>query len=504
MGNDSIHNIIDKEKLFYMGFLVTDTDVDDSQYPFYGTWIKKKIGIYTILHHPKQHCFICGNKMLIGHAYNPFTMESDESIILQSMNAEQLNQLTGIFTLFEFSDKKIKIYGDATCMQSTFYGVINGNCYISSHPNLIGDLLGLRWDNYIKELVEYRFFKLFGMQLPGNLSEYKEIKRLIPNYCIEITDGKVYEKRFHLPHSYRISNDEIVNNVSTLLHNNLKLISKKWKKPAISLTGGCDSKTTLACANGLLDKFNYFSYVSSDEEKVDADAAAKICKSLGINHQIYYIPANDNELDNLDETRKIIDNNCGNMWSNNANDIRKRAWFAKNDLFDVEVKSWASEIGRSYYSKRFYGRKNFGKKPTPRKCSTMYKVFFTNRKLLRKTDKVFAYYISNYFRQPEENALPWQEQFFWEFRVAAWNGLVITHEHRYSYDITIPYNNRIIIENLLSASLEDRINDSIYKAIRTKMNPAVDAANISVQNVKHTSKRALAEDLYYIINTHII
>ena len=126
------------------------------------------------------------------------------------------------------------------------------------------------------------------------------------------------------------------------------------------------------------------------------------------------------------------------------------------------------------------------------------------RKLLKKTDKVFAYYLSNYYRQPKENALPWQEQFFWEFRVAAWNGLVITHEHRYSYDITIPYNNRIILEYLLSASLEDRIKDSIYKAIRTKMNPAVDAANISVQNVKHTSKRALAEDLYYIINTHII
>lgn len=495
---------VNNEKLFYMGFLVTDTDIDDSKYPFYGNWKKEKVLDYTILCHPKQSYYVCGNKVLIGHAYNPFIMVSEENLILQSINEELINQLTGIFTLFEITEKRIKIYGDATCMQSTFYGVINGHCYISSHPNLIGDLLCLKWDTYIKELVEYKFFKLFGMQLPGNLSEYKEIKRLIPNYLVEIIDGEIFEKRFHLPHTFKISNDDIVDKVSILLNNNLKLISQKWKKPAISLTGGCDSKTTLACANGLLERFEYFSYISTDEEEVDAEAAAEICDALGINHIIYNIPRNDNAIENLGETRRILNNNCGNMLPSNSNDIRKRAWFAQNDLFDVEVKSWASEIGRAYYSKRFYGRKNFGKSPTPRKCSTMYKVFLTNRKLLRKTDRIFAEYLSKYFQQPTNDALPWQEQFFWEFRVSAWNALVITHEQRYSYDITIPYNNRIILEYLLSASLEDRINDTIYKKIRKKMNTKVDSTNISVQNVKHTLKRAFIENLYYMVNTNII
>ena len=57
----------------------------------------------------------------------------------------------------------------------------------------------------------------------------------------------------------------------------MKLIHKKWDKPAISLTGGCDSKTTLACTKGEYENYNYFSYISNDSEEVDAIAAKKIC-----------------------------------------------------------------------------------------------------------------------------------------------------------------------------------------------------------------------------------
>lgn len=487
-------------KFYVMGFFATDAKIDTTERPFLCKWKKHCVCNCHIYVHPKQTYFINGRRILIGHAYNPFTMEADENRILESLTEESLNQLTGIFTILEITDKGIKIVGDATCMQCTFYGVINGHFYVSTHANLIGDLLGLEWDPYIKQLTEYKFFKLFGTQLPGNLSEYKEIKRLVPNHIVTIENGEIKEKRFYWPHTCNLSKDEIVNKASNLLHNNLQLIAKKWTKPAISLTGGCDSKTTLACANGLYDKFSYFSYISSDEEKVDAEAAHSICKKLGLKHEIYDIPRDDSCFENIEDVRKVINYNCGNMRPSNANDVRKRAWFADKDLFDIEVKSWVSEIGRAYYSKRFNGRTDFGDKPTPRKCSTLYKVFAHNRSLLRRTDKAFAEYLDIYFESADENALPWQEQFFWEFRVAAWNALVITHEHRYSFDITIPYNNRILLEYLLSAPLEDRINDTIYKDIRSKMNPEIDNTNISVQNVKHTSTRAEFENAYYVLN----
>jgi len=492
-----------RNKIFARGFLVTDCDFNLSGYPFYGLWSEYTVHNCHVYVHPQQHCFIKGNRILIGHAYNPFESEYDELKILDTLNFETLNQLTGIFTVICLDDKTVRIYGDSTCMQCTFYGVINGHYYISSHANLIGDLLGLEWDPYVERLVKYRFFKFFGTQLPGDLSEYRELKRLVPNHYVDISDGVISVKRFYFPHSLLVKEDDIVDNVASILRDSLKIIADKWKKPSISLTGGCDSKTTLSCANGLYDRFGYFSYISSNEEKVDANAAHDICGGLGLEHRIYEIPPNDSDFKNIEIVRTILKHNCGDMRPNNSNDVRKRAWFAENELFDVEVKSWVSEIGRAYYSKRFAGRTNFGEKPTPRKCSTLYKVFLNYRKLLYETDRVFESYLNDYFKQAEENPLPWQEQFFWEFRVAAWNGLVITHEHRYSFDITIPYNNRILLEYLLSAPINYRINDLIHKKIRLKMDPNVDSANISVQNVNHTKNRARIENMYYAINAHL-
>ena len=85
----------------------------------------------------------------------------------------------------------------------------------------------------------------------------------------------------------------------------------------------------------------------------------------------------------------------------------------------------------------------------------------------------------------------------------SWNGLVITGEHRYSYDITIPYNNRKLLELLLSAPIEDRIGDTVYQEIREYMNPAIDKTGIAVTNLKHTERRAKFEDIYWSVHSRL-
>lgn len=204
----------------------------------------------------------------------------------------------------------------------------------------------------------------------------------------------------------------------------MKLIHKKWDNPAISLTGGCDSKTTLACTKGEYENYNYFSYISNDSEEVDAIAAKKICDKLGLQHKTYMIPINNSEFDDYDIYEQILEQNCGNIGKNNNNDIRKRIFFNNNDDFDVEVKSWASEIGRAYYHKRF-DKRSFPKNVTPRYLTTLYKVFVLNRKLVRQTDKNFEEFLKKYYTNQDFENVPWYDLLFWEFRVGSWNSLVI-------------------------------------------------------------------------------
>ena len=83
----------------------------------------------------------------------------------------------------------------------------------------------------------------------------------------------------------------------------------------------------------------------------------------------------------------------------------------------------------------------------------------------------------------------------------AWNGLVITGEHRYSSDITIPYNNRVLLTLFLSVPLEDRISDAMYQEIREAFNPTIDATGVAVTNLLHTDRRAQFENLYWSLHS---
>lgn len=504
------------EKLYIRGFLLSNGKEDAEGYPFGGQWNAFSFGDQRLLVHPLQHAFVeekdeC-RVALIGHAMNPFSMEYDErQILLECLDRiaesevqfwDYFNQLTGVFSFFIMRDGQIWIVDDPSGMQSTFFTVQNGDLFVSSHTMLLGELLDLEKDPYIEELTHYRFYPLLGDSLPGDRTQFVGLKRMTPNFCCIYSNGGVTLKRFFTPRQITgKSTEELAQDAGDIIHRTMLLIAQKWDRPAISVTGGCDSKTTLACANGAYDRFQYFSYSSSPAEQVDCEAAGKICQALGLKHIVYQIPESLPESKHIEQVSKILRWNSGDLADNNPNDVRKRIVLDEESDFDVEVKSWASEIGRAYFSKRFHGRTDFMSAPSGRACTTLYKFFLHNRRLVRKTDRVFDEFIREYYREDTESPIPWYEQFFWEFRVPSWNGLVITGEHRYSSDVTIPYNNRLLLTLLLSTNIADRINDTLYEAIRNMYDPRIDRTGIKVTNLMHTKRREKMEDLYWILHS---
>lgn len=511
-----------RKYVYVRGYLITDrSSIELNKYPFYEEWNVVTLFKFKVYIHMKQKCFIYNDKdkkfFIIGHCYNPFSGEKDEDIIVKRLAEhyqkhtyfDYLNQLTGNFVVgYEKKNGRLSFTCDATGMQTAYYGKIGEYFYVSSHSYLIGDICNLQFDPYVRKLVNYRFYRLFGKMLPGDMSAYKNVRHVIPNFQIVYKDGKISRKRFWpieqvvTDISKAVYNEKIKFSAETL-HNSLRLISEKWPgKTAISLTGGCDSKTTLACAKELYDSFDYFSYISSEAEKVDAEAAEKICRKLGLKHRTYKIPGQDSDCKDIEIWRAVLRRNCGEIGENNSNDVRKRAYFAHHHDFDVEVKSWVSEIVRAYYNKRF-DKKNFPKYPTARYLTSMYKVFFWQRGLVRQTDRQFQKYLNEYYTKDIFDKVSWTDLIFWEYRVSSWNGLVISNEHSLSFDITIPYNNRILLQTLLGTPLEKRINDQCHKDIQKLMNRKIADVGISVTDMKHTQKRAQFEKLYLAVQTKI-
>ena len=92
--------------------------------------------------------------------------------------------------------------------------------------------------------------------------------------------------------------------------------------------------------------------------------------------------------------------------------------------------------------------------------------------------------------------LEWWHLLYWEFSWSAAEGIFMTSEHKFSYDITIPYNNRILLDKMLSIPLEKHFNDNIPKDIIRYKNVEIEKANIVIKDISHTNLRALMTRTY--------
>ncbi len=504
--------------LFVRGFMLsTKADIDLTIFPFCNNWNKKEIanGIYAYTHF-LQNAYavdVNGNTFfLFGHAYNPLTMEIDENKILERIGEaygtddyqNRIDEITGVFVIGSIVDGKVSFQVDPSGMQSACYGYLDNQFYMSSHPQLIGDLCNLQMGELVKELINYRwYYRVMGPYLPGDMTPFDEVKRIVPNIDYTFSAGTITHKRFYpLKDLTEVKNDEEYNEVITyaadILKNGMQLVSQKWNKPYISLTGGIDSNTTFAAANGVYDKFKAFSYISAEKETIDADAAKKIADRFNVEHILYNIPQTSEGLKNYEEIRAIIDHNNGYIARGNDNEYRKRIYLIENLDCDVEVKSWVSETIRAYWYKH-YGRKSMPKL-SPKLYRNLYKIFIFNRPLARKIDKVFKTYIDEFEYSNIPSQYPPADMHYNEVTWGSWGGLNISEMKIYS-DITFIYNNRKFLDVLFRVPLDKRISDQHHLDMKKYLNKDLYDMGIRVVNMKETNARAFLLNIIFTINS---
>lgn len=112
-----------RSKLYCRGFLITTNDsLELNSYPFYGLWKKTQLNdkYFAYIHPDTNISLIESGKVthfLIGHAYNPFSMEYQEKEILKNLDLklkenknaywDYQSELTGVFCMGIVKDDKI-------------------------------------------------------------------------------------------------------------------------------------------------------------------------------------------------------------------------------------------------------------------------------------------------------------------------------------------------------------------------------------------------------------
>lgn len=508
-----------KESIFEQGFFLSNKDYEFGRgFPYYGNWrrvyIAEGINCYV---HKNQKIYVYKNNnityFLLGHAYDPFGYEANENIMLEKLDAlssgvfsraiDYIYDWTGLFVLGIVNEDKITICGDFESMRTAYYGTYENNWYIVSHEELLALRENINRSQYVEFLEKYKWYYLYGEGLPGDISHYEQLKKLMCNTYVEYKNGSFSLKRLYPLHELKMCKDEedyseTVNKIAQIMRSSMELTAMKWNCAAVSCTGGRDSKGTLAASSCLGDRLQFFSYNSQLAEKIDCDAAAELCKAAGVKHTIYEIPLDKGLYPEYDIVKAILCVNS-NRVKFNHNDIMKRIYFRKNKPFEIEIKSWTSEIGRGYYYKR-YGVKRMQKKCSARKVNVMNNIYLFSPLLMYKTDSIYREYLERSQYNEHMYNYDWSDIIELEMRDSKWGADVISCEHMFAYDVSIPYNNRHLGDLLLSPKLEDRISDRTHKDFTKKLCPPIEEREITVRDYAHDNKRLWMDKMYYFIS----
>lgn len=321
-----------QKRLYCRGFLITNEKQNvNLEYPFYANWKEETIGYSFYMYtHKETYAYTYERNQviyfIIGHAYDPYNMLVDENEILKKLASarekseadywDAESNLTGVFCVGYVTENQIVYTTDCAGMQLVYHGLISDKLYITSHAKLVADLKGLKQPEYIKRLTTNKYWHYWGTWLPGDLSPFDELKRMVPNHFgsyekkqngIEVVRFYPTEKIVETKTQQEYENT--IHELGRIMSNTMECIAKKWpeKKVSISVTGGRDSMTALSCANKVYDKLHYFSYISNVDESVDAYAAKEILVHLGLEYSKESQKWNKNGNEEVDKEAKIVD-----------------------------------------------------------------------------------------------------------------------------------------------------------------------------------------------------
>ena len=504
--------------VFEQGYLITNHSISMGEgFPYFGNWREFQWHEICFYIHRNQKLFVheADSRLyfLIGHAYDPFAGIADEQEILEryaecsggsfEKGIPCNDDLTGLFLMGFLDDNEITFWGDFESMRATYFGKVGEHWYLASHEELVAFQEELTPDPYVERLEKYRWYHLYGEGLPGDISHYLELKKLVCNIYVIYRDGVFTTGRIWPRGPLKMCENEAeyrqnVEAIAQIMRTSLELTAKKWPRAAISVTGGRDSKGSLAASIHIKDQFQYFSYNSQKAELVDCEAAHAICQAVGVEHTIYNIPLDPEIYPEYDLVRALLCVNSNRKYFNH-NDIMKRIYFRKLHPFDMELKSWTSEIGRAFCYVR-YGVKHLPKKATGRRVNAINNIFLLNPKLMYETDRRYR----DYLKETEYNEhmfnYDWTDIIILEMRDSRWGADVISCEHYFSNDVTVPYNNRHFGDLLLKSPFEKRLVSQTHIDFTNLLCPEIEKTNIAVKDFAHNKKRERLEKIYFFFS----
>lgn len=361
---------------------------------------------------------------------------------------ESLDYIGGRYIIIIDNSNSSSIYTDATGLKPLFYW----ENIFGSHEILLRELVNNNYSVTISKPLR---------RLNGYLdySNSDGILKANPNYSYNIS-GKS-QTRIYPRKNYRLKDsEEVFKEIVPKLEEQVKWLGNQDKKLYLSLTGGFDSKVTMALTKNIQEKITYFTYMRDTSNanrtvkwiyNTDKKIVDKINKNLNLNHKYMFI-------DDIEYDKKDLNNLSSHTTSNHS---FKLALAMKKglDSNSLHIKSTLYELGKVPFDLELENVKDVNK---------LYKVaskWKPKNVSDEESKKMYAKYLE---RNDLQKIIDYNYHLpfliYWETRMGNWHSN-ITQETDLNQDTFVIINTRFILDNFISLKLNDRKDTTLFKKL---------------------------------------
>jgi len=389
---------------------------------------------------------------------------------------KKLFSLAGSFIIIIF-DKETYIYPDACGTYAVTYSTYNSDFAVSSHPRLVAEIINTSQSLFQKYWIAHKSFSAGGQYYPANLTEFDNCLQLTPNTYISSKQNRIPSRFYPVSKNIPKKIDTVLKRINEIIDAQVINLTSRFKINA-SLSGGLDSRVTLAALKNHIDEVNFFTYKirANASLKQDLDVANKLTEHLNLKHQVIDIKYSDKIPEYIyNELEKISPGNYAGAdltWAYTCN-------FPKDS---IHIRSNLMEIIRGYYLKN---PANIRNAYTPRKISSLYRGGTRDEFI-----GVFDQYLRDIqFYKIAGKEYHYSDVFYWEHRMGIFVSNVVRRE-RPIMDTIMLFNNHELLSLGLSLSLEERRNgDLLWKYMQNKYPEVLDipfsSGGVQFSSIRH-------------------
>lgn len=457
--------------LFKRGFIIAKKRVDAYLDSLGGyikdKWKREKEGDFFFYYDPDIERFFYKKNnnfiFILGTLIDPINKIWDANLIIRKLLEnllsgetfffDYLDKLTGRFVMLVSCDENNFLIHDATGINAVFYNNLSDELIISSHTQIIAEIKGYKITGIREALFNNKKFKSRTCYMPGLETGYENIRILSPNTLIDLNEKKI--KRFFPRERLKKQkiNQQLIAEISEILTNTFELLVKKYEL-AVSLTGGIDSRLTLASSKAHKDKIIYFTYKFDDEygHSDDIRLATEVASIANIKHEKYIIDSSK-----YTEYIELFNRNSGYLRPESQAKLVYAIYhnFPKNR---IHIKSTVSEISEGFYLRHF--------PPIPAFKPFLKYILSKFYNPIKEYNKFTHWAFSEFIKIAEfgnfyKLGYNYYDMFYWEHRNGCWQSLQ-NQDFNVVHDIFIIYNNRELLKKLLSISVKERIACKVH------------------------------------------